>query len=222
MSRRHRPHLLLLLLVAPLLAACGGDPDRAPGGAVTVPEVIVEQQEEDDRADGGAVEPVPTPAAIAQGARFDALIAAYAPVSARVNYLVTAETLRRDAVESGAGADVELERTGSVRVEVTRMRRLLRATRPRVVDVQLTSGIQRRVQRHMLDAIDARLRSLDQLDAALDSVAGALPDRTVEQRFRTWRSSWDDSLRAARTATTALQAARAELGLAPAPEESIR
>lgn len=214
-------NLLSILFAAALLAGCG-DEDRPgdPSGTVTVPDVAVERHEERDPEEDADV--VPGPAAIAQGRRFEALVAAYAPVSARVSFLVTAETLRRDAAESGAGVDVELERTGAVRVEVNRMRGLLRATRPRVADVPLTTDVQRRVQRHMLDAIDARVRSLAQLDAALDAVASELPDRVVEERFEAWRSSWDASLRAARTATTVMQGARAHLGLVPAPEESVR
>lgn len=213
--------LLSVLLAAAFLAGCGVEEVPADAsGAMTVPEVVAEQREE--REPDEDVDAVPSPAAIAQGRRFDALVAAYAPVSARVNFLVAAETLRTDGVESGAGADVELERTGAVRVEVNRMRGILRAARPRVSAVPLTSDVQRRVQRHMLDAIDARIRSLAQLDAALDAVAAELPDRVVEARFDAWRSSWDASLRAARTATTVMQSARADLGLVPAPEESIR
>lgn len=221
MSASRFRFLPAILAALPLVSGCGGDePAADPSGAVTVPDVVAEQREEEEPAADDEL--VPGPAAIAQGRRFDALLAAYAPVSARVNFLVTAETLRRDAADSGAGEDVELERTGSVRVELNRMRSVLRAARPQVASVPLTSGVQRRVQRHMLDAIDARLRSLAQLDAALDSLVGELPDRVVEQRFEAWRDSWDASLRAARTATTVLQAARADLGLAPAPEEAIR
>lgn len=220
-SRPRSPILLAVLLAASLLGGCGGDPEPAdPPGAVTVPDVVAVQR--DEREAGEDADVVPSPAAIAQGRRFDALVAAYAPVSARTNFLVAAETLRRDAVDSGAGADVELERTGAVRVEINRMRGVLRTARPRVAAVPLTSDVQRRVQRHMLDAIDARIRSLAQLDAALDASAAELPDRVVEARFDAWRGSWDASLRAARIATTVMQAARAELGLVPAPEESIR
>ena len=74
----------------------------------------------------------------------------------------------------------------------------------------------------MLEAIDARLRSTGELTLALKAAGNGSADTVVDTRWETWRASWDASLRAAREATTTMQAAREELGLVPAPEESIR
>lgn len=165
----------------------------------------------------------PTPAAVAAGARYDALAAAYAPITARVDFLVAAETLRADAVESGASSDIEKERSGVVKIEVVRLAKVLRAARPKVAAAGVDDETQRRVRTFMIVAIDRRLEALRQLSA----MVAATPDDTVSdsevRRLKEeWRASWDASLRAARDATTTVQDARGTLGLAPAPEEAIR
>jgi hypothetical protein len=144
-------------------------------------------------------------------------------VSRRVNFLVSAETLRQDAVLSRAGDKVELERFGAVRLEIGRMGRLLRQTRPRVAAAKVTTPDEQHVQDDMLAAIDARLRALTQLEVALDALGDdkvpASRDEELEDR---WRASWDESLRLAREATTTMQDSRAMLGLEPGPEDGIR
>jgi hypothetical protein len=75
----------------------------------------------------------------------------------------------------------------------------------------------------MLEAIDQRALAVRQLGAFLEaSGEGKVGDKELERLEEQWRGSWDESLRAAREATTASQELRARLGLQPAPEEAIR
>jgi len=144
-------------------------------------------------------------------------------VSARVNFVVTAETLRADAASSGAEDELELERAGTVRLEAGRMLRVLAATRPDVASAVVATRDERRVQASMLDAIDARRRAMLGLRRVLDA-RGADPviDSRVDELEAVWRADWNESLRATREAMTRLQGARQALGLEPAPEEGIR
>lgn len=225
--RTPRPHhvtSLLLLVLALVTAATGcGEPaaDRGAGQEPTAPPtaepVTTLPEAEPEEA------PRPTPSAIAAGKRYERLVAAYTPVSVRINFLVAAETLRQDAVDSGAGEDVERERFGAVRVEVVRMREVLRRAAPRVARSPVGDADEQHVQQLMLTAIRARLRALAQLERALDALASdRVPDSRAQALVDLWRSTWDVSLRAAREATTSMQDARARLGLEPALEESIR
>ncbi len=215
----------MLLLVALFVVGCGDETSKGASGTSTSSTKLASGEQDAARdaqgRDAGA-DTQPTRAARAAARRFDALVTTYAPVSARVNFLVTAETLRRDAVESGSGEAVELERTGQVRVELRRMRDVLAAARPNVAGANVSSEQQRQLQRLLLAAIDARLRSLVELDLALDAIAAELADSVVDERYDAWDASWNESLRAAREATTMLQDRRAQLGLEPALEESIR
>lgn len=204
-----------------VLSACGGSSEPGPGGT-TASEPDTPQSFELDDDDRDVMPAVAPARAAAIRRRLDALVAAYKPVSARINFLVSAETLRKDAVGSGAGEAIELERTGAVRVELRRMRSVLGDARSAIADVQVGSDVQQRIQRLLLQAVDFRLRSLGQLEAALDGLAGEVGDSEIDARFEAWEESWDASLRAAREATTALQDERARVGLDPAPEESFR
>lgn len=216
------PHLVLVLAAAMLAAACGGAGDSGSGGddVATTPAASEPVVEGEDAA--AVARPVSRARANAIGRRLDALVAAYAPVTARVNFLVSAETLREDAEGSGSGEVVELERTGAVRVELRRMRAVLESARPKVAASAVDGPAQQLVRRRMLAAIDSRARALGELEFALDGLAGEVGDTAVDQRFDAWDLSWNESLRAAREATTALQDERARVGLAPAPEEAIR
>lgn len=217
----------MALLVAAVAAGCGtdeppqattttptpGQPTRDTPERTTTPEPTIDED--------AAV--VPTRAAKAAGLRYDALVRAYSPVSDRVNYLVAAETLRADAVDAGAGEDIERERFGAVRIELDRMEEVLRTARPRVARVSVNDVDQQHVQRLMLAAIDARLRALRELELALDALGKEdAPDTEVEALVDAWQASWETSLRHAREATTSMQQARALLALPPALEESIR
>lgn len=227
MTRLFAPGFLAMaLLLAAVAAGCGTDepppaattpaPRQATGDAparTTTPEPTIHED--------AAV--VPTRAAKAAGLRYDALVRAYSPVSDRVNYLVAAETLRADAVDAGAGEDIERERFGAVRIELDRMEEVLRTARPRVARVSVNDVDQQHVQRLMLAAIDARLRALRELELALDALGEEdAPDTEVEALVDAWQASWGTSLRHAREATTSMQQARAMLALPPALEESIR
>lgn len=213
-----------MLCAAFAFAACGtpasSDEDR---DTTTAPRPSGEAEGDAGDADGGdEPSPAPTPAAIAERRVLDRLAAAFAPVSARVNFVVTAETLRVDAVDGNAGDDVERERAGVVRIEVERMRTVLGAARPKVAAVPVRSTAQQRVQQLLLEAIDARIRAMGELDAVLDAVSRDLGDTVVEERTDAWQASWQAAYRAARDATTITQARRAELGLEPAAEEALR
>lgn len=226
---RHALRLLIALVAATslVLAACGDDEPAEPAQSTTpVPATtsapMDDESEQVDEEDGDVVV-APTPAAIASGHRLDALLVPYARVTKRVNFLVAAETLRADAVDSRAGEKVERERFGAVRVEIERMDSVLRAARPRVAAVSLVSVEERYVQGLMLSAIDARLRALAQLERTLDALAdedaAASEVEALEDR---WQASWNESLRYAREATTSMQDARATMGLELAPEDRIR
>lgn len=215
--------ILATLAAGFALAACGSDdtPPRvvAPEPQAAPPAERLPDQELDE--DDAAV--APTPTALADGRRFDALVNAYAPVSERVNFLVAAETLRADAVAAGAGEQVEVERFGIVRVEILRMKLILEGARPKVEDVAVDSVDQQHVQDLMLAAIDVRLTALGEFTVALRALGDPeAPDSRVDQLVERWQGSWASSLRHAREATTAMQDARARLRLQPAPEESIR
>ncbi|MCB0878305.1 MAG: hypothetical protein KDC46_04915 [Thermoleophilia bacterium] len=212
----------ILLIAACLLAAgCGDDgpagrsaSSGSGGGDTSTAGGVAAASSSDPQ--------VPTAQARSIGRRFDALASAFAPVSARINFLVTAETLRADAVDSDAGTDIELERTGAVRVELRRMRSVLQSARPVVAAVTVSTESQRRVRQLLLDAIDARLRATGQLESALDGLAQEVGDSIVDARFEAWDASWSESQRDTREATTLVQESRAELGLPAAPEEALR
>lgn len=218
------PWLLAFALGAALvLSGCG---EGGSAGGEIAPVVTQPSSEgpevASDRVDADiAVQP--TRAARAAGNRYDQLVRAYAPVSVRINFLVTAETLRADAVESGAAEAVEVERFGSVRLEIERMRPVLRRARQAVASVAVNGPDQQHVRDLMLAAIDARMRALGEHEVALGALANEeAPDSQVDALVDAWQASWDESVRYARDATTAMQDARARLGLSPALEESIR
>jgi hypothetical protein len=217
--------LQALVLVAALLAlaGCGAD-DSTPGQGAPATTTSTTSAPAGDDGDVDEDEVVsPTPAARAAGARFDALVHEYTPVTNRVNYLVTAETLREDAVASGAGEKVEFERFGAVRIEILRMAKVLRSARPKVAALTVTSPAQRHVQDLMLEAIDSRARALRELERALTALgAEDAPKSETEALEDRWHASWDASLRAAREATPTRQESRAMLALEPAAEDGIR
>lgn len=221
-QRMIRPAVSLLVLVALLgmvAVGCGDDARTSTPAATDAPEEVAAGSE--DATDDA--EEAPSSDAIAADKRFAALVAAYAPVSVRVNFLVAAETLREDAVDSNAGEQVEQERFGAVRVERERMLEVLRTTRPRVAAVPVATAEQQHVKALLLTAIDARRRALNQLGPALDAQADeTTPDTDVEARVQAWEASWNESLRAAREATSSMQETRARLGLEPGPEEAFR
>lgn len=216
-------------LVAAIVAVgCGADdpaPDEqptppAPAREPMGPGAEDEQPEQDEDADEEAVA---TPQARATGRRLDQLVAAYQPVSTRASFLVAAETLRADAVANGTDSATERERTGVVTIEARRMLQVLRAARPRVAASPVTDIEQQHVQQLLLDAIDARVRAVRELEQTL--VVFRDPEATdtrVEELEEQWQASWDEAVRGAREATTELQALRARLLLDPAPEEAIR
>jgi hypothetical protein len=218
--------MLLAVLSCALVAGCGGGGAGGPS-ASPVPTATDRQDQPEPAADGRGepqvdAQVVPPARVVAIGRRLDALLAAYAPVTARVNYLVSAETLRQDAIDSRAGQVIELERTGAVRLELRRMRALLQRTRPRLLDVQVDDEAQQQVRQSMQRAIDARLRAIEQLELALEGRAAEVGATIVDQHFAAWRDAWGESVRAAREATTAMQVERARVGLEPGPEDSIR
>jgi hypothetical protein len=210
---------MLVACVALIASGCGSEGDSAtpPGGSRDAPA-----SGDVENVDVNEAVPVSARVANAVDRRLGLLVAAYSPVSDRINFLVTAETLRSAAVASGAGVEVELERTGSVRVEIGRMRTVLETARPKVDAVRVSGGVQQQLKRRMLRAMDSRMLALDQLETALDGVANRLGDQVVDERFERWRTSWNDSLRAAREATTIMQDERARVGLQPSLEEAIR
>lgn len=212
---------MVMMIAAGGLAGCGTDSDQAPDAAMPPATTVAPVPEPADPDDDE--EATPTGQAIAMGLHFQALVNAYAPITARIDFLVAAETLRADAVDAGAGADVERERSGSVKIELDRLRRVLRAARPEVESVDVADENQRRVQQLMLLAIDSRTRALDELRAHLVAIPDeTVGDREVERLEQRWRASWDASLRSARDATTRMQDSRQQLGLEPALEEAIR
>lgn len=234
--RRHPIPALLALIAVTMLGGCGGGGsggDDAGGDAAARAARAGEASAEDraaavaeqtTRNDGDDVEvAAPTPAAVASQRRYEALVKAYAPVSSRVDFLVAAETLRQDAVVSGAGEELERERFGAVRLEIERMVPVLRRTRPRVAAAQVATADEQHVQTLLLQVIDSRLRALTELEAALDALGDertpASADEKLEER---WRASWDQSLRDARGATTTMVDAYAQQGLPPAPEDRLR
>lgn len=169
--------------------------------------------------------PVARPARRALGTsrRLELLVAAYAPVSERISFVVAAHTLWNDAVATKAGDDVERARAGALRVELARMSRVLGSSRTNVAAAAVESDDQRRIQELMLRAIDARARAVRQLDEVLDAAGRDAASKTELQSLEAaHRQSWDQSLRAAREAMTLLQATRAAQALDPAQEESIR
>lgn len=219
--RARRRHSITMLATLLLFAGCSDEPAPRPGDAPPRPGAGREDEAVEPVGEDEA--PVVPPArAAAIDRAFVGLVDAYADVSGRINFLVAAETLREDAVDSGAGEAVELERTGAVRVELRRLRAVLARTRPKVARARVSDEVQQRVQRLLLQAIDARTRALGQLEFALDGLAAEVGDTVIDERFDAWRTSWDESLGATRAATTSMQDERARVGLEPAPEESFR
>ncbi|MCW2926237.1 MAG: hypothetical protein JWM86_205 [Thermoleophilia bacterium] len=224
--------LIATLLVAMFAVGCARDDDPAPGSTTaqadtSAPAPDDAQGGSDPAASNGEDAPdsedAPTAAALATDRRLAQLVAAYAPISDRVNFLVTAETLREDAVDAGAGTEIELERAGVARVEARRLLGVLTAARPNVVVVKLTGVEQEGVRDLMLASIDARITAVRQFQVALAAFGNeAVGDTERDELVDRWHDTWDDSLMYARQATTAMQETRARLGLEPAPEESIR
>ena len=217
--------LLPIALAGIVLAGCGGSDTGSARDTTAASDESPSAAAEgaSDAGDDGDQAVVVTPRqAQAVKRRLDAMVAAFAPVSARINFLVTAETLRSDAVDSNAGDDIELERTGLVRLELRRMRDVLDAARPNVASTNVSSEPEQVVRRRLLDAIDARRRAVGLLESALDGLAADVGDSIVEERFAAWSDAWGESVRATREATTAMQDERARVGLDPAPEESLR
>lgn len=230
-AARHALVASLALLVAGLFSACGDD-DPPPGGAgrdappaSTGVAPVDEPANSDDAGTDGDAEDEdapPTPAQLAVGRGLERLAGAFGPVSARINFLVAAETLRADAVDANAGDAIEEARAGVVRLEIERMTDLLEATRPKVAAVPVRTVAQQQVQQLLLEAIDVRARAMGELLAAIEAQGQGMGDSVVKERMATWRASWDESLRATREATTTTQDARAALGLEPAREEELR
>jgi hypothetical protein len=214
--------LSLLIARAASAAACGSD--AATTATTTTSSPTTTTSTAASRSDGASdAVPAPSRAARAAGNRLQALVAAYRPVSARVNFVVAAETLRVDASDSHAADAVLLERTGTVRIEIDRMRLILQRARPRVAALPVGSADEQHVQQLMLDAIDSRTAAIAALRRELNADANAtVGDSEIEVLDDAWNGAWDDSLRSAREATTAMQDLRARLGLDPAREESIR
>lgn len=219
---------MLVVIAAGLIAAgCGreeGTPSRATSAASSAaPDVAPDPAASEERgpADPALAASVAR-AAIATGRRLDDLSAAFAPVSARVNFLVAADTLRRDAIDSEAGAEIERERAGAVRLEVLRMRPILVTARRQLSALVQPQARTKRVQLLLLSAISSRLRALDRLEAVLDAEQRDVSDESVDDLDSAFRTAWDDSLRATREATTSVQEIRSSLGLDPAPEEALR
>ncbi|MCW2920976.1 MAG: hypothetical protein JWL76_850 [Thermoleophilia bacterium] len=217
---------VFVVLVACVVAACGGDEgaETTPGSTATTPEggtaTANDGSTEDTRSEDEDLPP--TAADVAAGRGLARLAKAFAPVSARINFLVTAETLRADAVEADAGEKVEGERAGRARIEAVRLQGVLAKARPRVAAVPVRTVAQQQVQQLLLEAIDVRTRATNELLGAIRARGSGLGDSVVKERFATWRASWDESIRATREATTTTQEALAELGLPPAREEALR
>lgn len=215
-----------------VLAGCGTDGSAADGGTSSAAASASTRTGEDratrigtsggdtngPAADGSDA----TAASRALEQRFTALEQAYAPVTGRVSFLVAAETLRADAVDAGAGADVVAERAGSVRVEIRRLASVLARAHAAVRARRVSTGsIDADVRLLMLRAIDQRQLALRRLDSLLDAAAattGAVDPALTER----WRAAWDGSVRAAREATTRMQDARAEAGLPAGREDAVR
>ncbi len=213
--------LALLVLCATMLAACGDDQSlesaRKRADDAARQQVDADANGQDETAD------IVTPRQAARiGRELDDLAKAFAPVSARINFLVTAETLREDAVQSDTSKAAELERTGAVRLEARRLRTVLADARPAVANVETSGTTARNVQQLLLAAIDARARSLQLLESTLDGIAAKVGDSIVDERFARYRAAWEESVRSTRDATTVVQEERARIGLEPALEEDLR
>lgn len=212
-----------VFVAAAVVAGCGSDATpAAPRTPSTDSAAATEPAPPDTQASSDVDAVAPTRQALAAGRRFDALLAAYAPIRDRINFLVAADTLRIDAIESGAGVEIQRERTGIVRVEAARLRRIVVAARAHVAAVSIGLPAEQQVQRSMLQSIDARIRAIDALTRAVQARTATAPDTRVDALEDLWTRSWSDAARGAREATTTMQVARAALGLEPAPEESIR
>lgn len=221
-------HLFLVALLCSVLlvAGCGGDdstpstPTSTDTPATTTVEPDVDPESEDDAASD---EPVPTRMQIGMGRRLDALVLAYRPVTLRMNYLVAAVQLRDDAVDGDASKAVVTERSGAVRVELRRLESVLTAARLQVARRSVATGPDRQLQRLLLAGIDARARAVRELERSLDVDADPeVGDTERTAADRTWRASWNDAVRFARTAMTLQQEARESANLEPAREDSLR
>lgn len=225
---RHAIAAALVLLVASLAAGCGGNSSEPGGedtGAAADPRTTTTADEPaggSDTDDEDDEDAPPTAAELAAGRGLERLATAFEPVSARINFLVAAETLRADAVEGNAGDEIERRRAGVVRIEAERMKDVLAAARPKVAAIPVRTTAQQQVQQLLLEAIDVRSRAIGELRVAIQAQGTGQGDSVVKERFATWRASWDESLRATREATTTTQEARAALGLEPAREEALR
>ncbi|MCW2960324.1 MAG: hypothetical protein JWM25_897 [Thermoleophilia bacterium] len=225
---RHPALLALLCAGLLLLTACGGtETKRSDDSASTAPEATTTVEPDADLAtddepptDG---EPVPTRMQIGLGRRLDALVLAYRPVTLRMNYLVAAVQLRDDAVDGDASKAVITERSGAVRVELRRLQSVLTAARVQVARRSIATGPDRQLQQLLLAGIDARARAVRELEVSLNVDADPEvgdTDRTAADR--TWRASWNDAVRSARTAMTLQQDTREAANLEPAREDSLR
>lgn len=218
-------HLVVVLVAALVTSGCGTSDRATPATSTNERSTATAPVEAADTEGDGDEDDIvtPTAASLAYDRRTGQLVAAYAPVSDRVNFLVTAETLRADAVEAGAGEAVELERAGAARVEARRLLGVLVVARPKVAVVKLAGVDEEQVRDLMLAAIDSRIAALREFQVALaalgsDDIGDTERDALVDQ----WRATWDESVKYAREATTAMQDDRARLGLEAAPEESVR
>lgn len=223
-SRASVPAFVLLLLLALVASGCDvGDGDGT--NRTSSRDVVTTSTDRSPRQDDEAPsERTPQQAreAIATGRALEQLATTFAPVSARINFLVAADTLRRDAIETEADEATVRERSGLVRVEVRRMRPLLVTTSSSIRRMPVQQQPVRRVQAVLVAAAAARLRALDRLEAVLDAEGADLSDGEVDELDAEFQLAWGESVRATREATSLVQDIRSRLGLDPAPEEALR
>lgn len=231
----------LLAICVVLLAACGDDggsssrtdreaapPTEAGSGSSAAGDGAATDPGDEAASTAGRDDATtPSARAVAVGRRLDRLVAAYAPVSGRVSYVVAAETLRVDLGDARDDPDTEAERAGVVRLEIERGLPLLARARALLLRQPLATPAERRIVALLLRSIDARASALRGLQSSLDAVASEGGPRDVGDLERTrralsWREQWETSVGAARHAMTATQDARERIGLEPASEVSFR
>jgi hypothetical protein len=214
----------MLAIAVAALAACGSanEPSTVPATTPSTADRTTAASTTPTASTPSAA-PTTNPAvALATGRKLDALNRAYAPVTARVNFLVAAEVLWRDAIANDAPVNVQRDRAGAVRLEALRMAPILVRSQ-RAVRVQVQAQPEaREVQTLLLRAIANRSLALERLDAVLDASSTGSNDDDVDTLNDAYRSSWDAAARSAREATDAVQELRASLGLEPAPEGALR
>jgi hypothetical protein len=233
---RHLRLACALLAAALLLGACGGDDaatrpvepapragaaDDAESPADAAPDTDADEASDDD------ADPAPTRAAVGLGRRLDAFVAAYRPVTLRMNYLVAATRLRDEAISADASTPVLTARAGAVRVEIRRYQPVLETAQRAITARTAAGNAERRLQQQLLRGIEARSASLADLERSLNldarqGAADSASDSVRKEADTRWRDGWDVSVRTAREALTFLQDTREDFLLAPAREESIR